>query len=81
MDYPQSIVAQVQQVEIIQGTVVEGGIACPLLRLADGRVLALQGVGRSEARPGAKLRLKGMHVQMSTCQQGPAFHVIELTKE
>lgn len=69
------VMAQAVEMETVEGVVIEGGIVCPLIRLKDGRVFSLQGIGQADAPVGRQLRLAGMEVQMSTCQQGRTFHV------
>ena len=79
MDQP---IAPVEaQVQSISGIVVDGGIVCPLLKLADGRVYALQGAARADAPVGLAITVSGMLIAMSTCQQGDAFLVTAITTD
>jgi hypothetical protein len=64
-----------QSSQVIVGTILAGGVICPLLQLDDGRVFALQGFDRSAAQVGARVSVAGQPIMMSTCQQGPAFLV------
>ena len=69
------ITSMSQTIEIIVGTILAGGVICPLLQLDDGRVFALQGFDRSAAQIGDRVSVSGQPIMMSTCQQGPAFLV------
>lgn len=64
-----------QSGQVIVGTILAGGVICPLLQLDDGRVFALQGFDRSAAQVGERVAVAGQPIRMSTCQQGPAFLV------
>ena len=61
-------------VEIV-GSVIAGGVECPLFRTTDGRVFALDGVAKRNLPQGTRLRLRGREVAMSVCQQGKTFLV------
>ena len=62
----------------IAGSIIEGGVECPLFRTTDGRVFALDGVAKRKFSPGRSLRLRGREVAMSICQQGRSFLVTEI---
>ena len=64
----------------VSGVIVAGGVECPLLRLDSGERFALQGLRTTDAPVGARVTVRGLPVRMSTCQQGPAFQVIEHVK-
>lgn len=62
----------------IRGTIVEGGVVCPLIRLPDGTVYSLMGIGAAEAPVGRRMTLEGRVVPFSTCQQGESFQVTKI---
>jgi hypothetical protein len=70
--------AAAPQAQVISGIVVAGGVECPLLQLEDGQRFALQGLASSRVAPGAALTVRGFPIRVSTCQQGPAFQVLEV---
>lgn len=65
--------------ETIAGTIVEGGVVCPLLQLEDGEKVPLTGVRMGEHPAGTRLQLEGKFVQFSICQQGRrTFEVVRV---
>ncbi len=59
----------------LHGTIIAGGVECPLIQLDDGRVFALERIGKLDAPVGASLHVLGHTVRLSMCQQGQAFAV------
>ncbi|WP_349371478.1 DUF5818 domain-containing protein [Salinarimonas sp.] len=67
-------------VETVRGTLVPGGVECPLLRTDDGRVYALQGVRPADLPDGELLTVRGRPLMFSTCQQGQGFLVEQIER-
>ena len=53
-----------------KGVLVDGGIVCPLLKLATGELIPMMGIGMTEYPTGTSLHVEGTLVQQSPCQQG-----------
>jgi hypothetical protein len=70
-------VAQTRSSSSVSGTVVQGGIVCPLLRKADGEIVPLTGVAMDAFAEGTQLSLTGSFVARSTCQQGQRTFAVE----
>lgn len=64
------------------GTIIEGGVECPLVRLDDGRVFSLMAQRHpGEAlEPGTRIKLLGQITMISVCQQGEALAVSQWEK-
>jgi hypothetical protein len=54
----------------VKGVLVDGGIVCPLLKLATGELVPLMGIGMTDYPFGTRLEIKGTLIQHSPCQQG-----------
>lgn len=61
--------------EIIDGEFLGPGVTCPQLRLKDGEQISLDGGDFRQVPKGARLKLSGTFVMMSTCMQGRSFLV------
>lgn len=62
----------------IRGTIVQGGVICPLIELASGERVPLVGVALDAFPVGTRLLLSGYFMQRSPCQQGRwAFRVLQ----
>lgn len=66
-------------VQIIQGVLVDGGVVCPLFRLASGEQVPLMGVTMAAFPVGTSLSLEGVFIKTSPCMQGErTFRVLRL---
>lgn len=54
----------------VEGTLVEGGVVCPLLRTAEGELVPLMGISVDGYHLGTRMTLAGMFVRFSPCMQG-----------
>lgn len=71
----------VNPTEVIEGQIIEGGVTCQLFKTTDGRTFALDGMNVDLPIDGRILRVEGIPVGVSTCQQGDAFHVVTILGE
>lgn len=60
--------------------VVEQGVECPRLRLADGRVFSLMGLPSAFDAAGTSIVVTGEIAARSTCQQGETIRVTGVTQ-
>lgn len=61
----------------IRGTVIEGGVECPMFRADNGDRFPLRGIARGRFPVGTRLILVGYFVRVSKCMQGPRTLQIE----
>ncbi len=68
-------VAQTQSGRLtVTGTLVGGGVECPLLRADDGRLYSLAGDTGAFSR-GERVRVEGRLAEVSICQQGATIQI------
>ena len=58
----------------VTGTLVGGGVECPLLRADNGRLYSLAG-DTGDFRRGERVRVEGRLAEVSICQQGATIQV------
>lgn len=64
---------------MFSGTLVPGGVECPLFRMDSGTDITLQGLPRSLMVIGSRLQLEGIWARTSFCQQGRTLVVTRAT--
>jgi hypothetical protein len=60
----------------LRGTIISGGVTCPLMRAQDGKTVSLTGLPHEFRKPGTRVSLTGSFVQYSFCQQGSGTFAI-----
>jgi len=65
--------------EQIDGIFLGRGVECPQFRTTTGEQISLTGVLLPQVAVGTQLHLTGTFIRISTCMQGRAFRVSELT--
>ena len=54
---------------VIRGHVINGGVNCALIQTDEGEVLALAGLNYKRFPVGTQLKIEGLRIKRSTCQQ------------